>query len=79
MSDATTRTLVDLYIGAVRTTDEATADRARDVALAIIQASNLDCDSLDLMGEPVGDTVQTLLMTAFMRGGHKLMDGIIKS
>jgi hypothetical protein len=42
-------------------------DAANDAAKRCIRAANLTLDYRDVTGEPVGDSVRTLLMLAFLR------------
>lgn len=42
-------------------------DRARDLAIAIIVTGGFDCMDSDMLGDEMGDTVQTALMLAFVR------------
>lgn len=45
---------------------EEVTDRARDLAIALIASPGYSCDDVDIQGETLDNTVQTLFMLGFM-------------
>lgn len=59
--------VLDLYIGIAGVVTEDTIEYAREVAIALLASSGLNDESKDYFDHEITETVQTLLMIAFMR------------
>lgn len=57
----------DLFIGMRNSVSTETMEKARQASIWLLAAARLGPDTEDTFGEPATETVETLLMIAFMR------------